>query len=704
MAITVDQLRSFDSNWGNLVVQQGGAGTAEQVKAGGLRHALSSLFHRDAAQARNHATYTAIRDAIMHDERFFAPEVKAKAEELLKGLDNGSGIKASVVKSIISQLDEMSTPEKQRETIRKAAIGHLAASDILDDIPGAVKEKYMDLAADFAAYRSDPKASMASINVGARVNEFNQLMKGIFKDFGDLNSRTMLCAALNNCATGDDSISLAPAERLRALADTVKENIQELREISQSRGAAIGKSCFAMLNRTGALRPDVMTAAVDKGATLPKCGLDLLNRRSDAGAIHRAVAKMADAMDKARAEMDPHVTRGLDDGELGACLVKSAMVRLPPTARSNLLDALESKGGMNLLGYYAQHAENPKAQEMKLVYSALLTHLRAEFKGTDPGATVNAPPVDVASLPPAAKCDFSIDDVITGAAASRLKALTIGKSGIANAAELQSRMNAIAKTGVAMTIITGIDSLRAGPAGEPKSGPPIFDAHPTGFDVDFVRSVRTKPDYVTIIMDDGTPVSPKTTEEARDAFVKFLTGDPNAKYGNVTDVKLKTKVHILMSCIHQSAGSTVDYAFGTALDPNGVNVPLTFGGESSGKYVLSKDENGSVTISYKLHRPSPIMIFDNGRIAATTEADASVDAVLDVTFSADDLDGLASANWSELRTPSDLIALEKTDTPHKYDIIQNQIEDDKGPYNAFSFKGEVRMATALHIDTLTFPT
>ena len=126
MPLTVEQLRSFDSNWGNLVVQQDANG-AQQVKAGGLRHALASLFHTDAAQARNKATYTAIRNAIMQDDRFFAPDVKAKADELLKGLDNGSGISASTIKGIIRQLDEMSTPEKQREAVRKAAIGHLAA-------------------------------------------------------------------------------------------------------------------------------------------------------------------------------------------------------------------------------------------------------------------------------------------------------------------------------------------------------------------------------------------------------------------------------------------------------------------------------------------------------------------------------------------------------------------------------------------------
>ncbi len=702
MSLNVDQLRKYDSNWGNLVVQQGNGGT--QVKSGGLRHALASLFHMQAAETRNKATYNAIRDAIMNEERFAAPDVKAKAQELLKGLSCGSGIKASTVKDIIGQLDAMSTPEKQREAIRKAAIGHLAASDVLDDVPEAVTDKYKELAADFAAHRAGPNASLASVNVGASVDEFNKLMQGIFDDFIDLNSMAVLCATLNKCATGDDSVSLAPADRLRALADTVKDNMRELREISQSRGTAIGRSCLAMLKRSGALSPGAMTAVVDKGAALPKCGLDFLNRQSDAGSIHRAIAKMSDAMDKARASMDPHVTRGLGEGELGACLVKSAMVRLPLAAKRNLLAALESNGGMNLFGYYAQHSDDPRAQRMSLVYSSLLTHLRSEFKGADPGATVSAPPVNVATLPPAAVCDFSVDDVMTGAMAPRLKAMSLGKSGIANAAELQSRMDAIAKTAVSLNIITGIDSLRAGPTRGPKSGPPIFDANPTGFDKDFVRNVELTPDYVTFLMDDGTPVSPKTTDEARDTFVKFITGDPNAKYSNVADAKLKTKVHILMSCMHQAAGAAVGYAFGIALDPNGAKAPISFAGESKERYVLSKDENGAITVTYKLKHQPPAVIIGNGEALATTGANDSLDAVLDITFSTGDLEDLAGAKWSELKTPSSLSTLEKSFTPHKYETIRKALADDEGPYKAFDFKGEVRTATVLHIDKLDIHT
>ena len=49
MTLNVEQLRSFDSNWGNLVVQNGQNGAA-QVKSGGFLHALGSFFGTTAAK------------------------------------------------------------------------------------------------------------------------------------------------------------------------------------------------------------------------------------------------------------------------------------------------------------------------------------------------------------------------------------------------------------------------------------------------------------------------------------------------------------------------------------------------------------------------------------------------------------------------------------------------------------------------------
>ena len=712
MPLTVGQLRSFDSNWGNLVVQQDANG-AQQVKAGGFRHALASLFHTDAAQARNKATYTAIRNAIMQDDRFFAPDVKAKADELLKGLDNGSGISASTIKGIIRQLDEMSTPEKQQEAVRKAAIGHLAALGVPGNVPASVQAKYNELAADFVAFRSDPKTSMASIKVDQRVAEFNRFMHGLFRSVGDdAEAKEVFCATLNNCAMGDGgTVSLSPADRLQEFADMVKDNLQELDEIGNSRGDAVRQSFSAMLKRTGGISPGALTALADKGAALPKCGIDYLDGQSGAGAIHGAISKMADAMDKARGELSGSLMKDLDPDEAGACLAKAAVARLPEGTRRNLLAALRSNGGLNLLGCYAQNAANPKAQRMNVVYSALLAHLDAEFNDTDAGAAVRPPAVNAAALPPEAVFEFAtgVDDLLVGAASQRLKNAMIKGSELDKAddpvAELRRRMDVIAKGSVTATIATGMDSLRDGPPTVAKSGPLDFDKNPTDFDADFVREIAFDPHYVTVHMGGGTSVSPQTPKEVRDTLVRFVTGNPNATFealdNNVEeDVRVKTKVHLIMCCMHQGAGADIGKAFGASFDPKGVKLPFSMGGgrlDTVQQFTVSKDEKGAITVGYSLHFASPNLVLLMAKQGldgiAMTEDGATLDASMEVTFPAENFDALARADWSQLKT-KDVRQTEASDAPGKFASLPDKVEEQ------FRFKGDVSTSFVLRAETL----
>ena len=707
MSLSVDELRDFGSNWGNLVVQKTRYGNGEIVKAGGLRHALGSLFHTAAAQARNHATYISIRDAIMQDERFFAPEVKEKAKELLAGLDNGSRIKASTIKSIIRQLDAMSTPAKQQETIRKATIGHLAASEYFASIPGEIKEKYTELAADFAAYITDPEACMGSIDVGQRVSEFEELMRGNLRKVYSSPACEIYYTTLSKHSFYDDFDCRGPVEKLRALPDMVEANLKELQKIGVTRGIALHHSFVAMLKRTGALSPNVMTAVADKGASLPKCGLELLNRGSEAGAIHKAISKMADAMDKAFAELDPSVKSALDADDLRACLVKAATVRLPLTARRDLLDALESKGGMNLLGFYAQHSADPKAQRMQFVFSSLFTHLRSEFTSKAPDAPVSVPNVDAAALPPELVFDFAtgVDDIVTGTAAQQIKDFALSAGGIDDSAnpvaELSGRMNAIAKGLVTKSVVMRMENLRAGEFGE-KNGPPDLDLRLASDDY-LMEGINTfGADYMQIHLADGTVVSPKSPQEARNALVKLITDDPFATYNEYTDPEVKTKVNILLDRMTAESVEDMKTAVGAAFEPEGKRRVINpYGVAVKEKNVFSKDENGAITVSQTIRvaRPNFAMINkDSGAPWVYSGDDNSFfEASLSVTFSADNLDGLARADWTQLDSTELLTAIDSgpgDKAPHRYEKIPDSVPE------AYRFTGDVSMTFNLHADTI----
>ncbi len=703
MPLNVDQLRSFDSNWGNLVVQQD-QNNVTQVKAGGLRHALASLFHMDSAQARNKATYNAIRNAIMQEERFAAPDVKAKAQELLKGLDSGSRIKASMIKDIIGQLDAMSTPEKQRESVRKAAIGHLAAMGIPGNVPASVQEKYKQLAADFAAHGLDAGATISTIKVDQRVTEFNRMMHGIFNDFDDAASSEVFCKTLNNISIGDGAVSVGNvADKIQTLADAVKDNLRELDEIGNSRGDSIRNSLLSTLKGTGALRSGALTEIVDKGAALPKCGLDILDGQSSSGAIHQAISKMADAMDKARSELPAQTMKGLGDNALGACLVKSAMVRLPENARRHLLAALESNDGMNLLGYYAQNSDNPKAQNMKIVYSSLLTHLRAEFNGTDPGADVRAPAVNAGRLPPDARCAFSIDDIFAGGLSQPIKDYVLKGGDIETAANpaatLGNRMNSIAKTKVFMQMMTGMmDLIETRPD---ESRVFHFGKDDTAFARDLVRN-GYKPSYMRISLPDGTVTSPKTLEEGRDALVKFVTGNQTAKYSDLSDaneqhVKIKTKIQILMSLLHQGNADTATRSAGLAFRP-GQEMPRVLcsqgGGTKEQSFVVARDEKGAITIDYKLRFSSPLVQLTDeamNMIPMATDASSTADYSMQITIPADNLDTLAGAGWASFKSTDDLVVKENGADPTRFATLQNDAPEE------FHFTGDVSLSFGINV-------
>ena len=703
MALTVDQLRNFDSNWGNLVVQQDSSTASTKVKAGGLRHAIASLFHTDAAQARNRATYTAIYNAIMQDDRFFDPDVQAKASELLGGLQCESGIKASTIKDIIRQLDEMSTPDKQIATLKKAAKGHLAASGVPDAIPRNMHAKYEELAADFVAFRSDTKTSFASINVGQRLTEFNQLMTRIFNLYRGIPVATdAFCKALEKYTPGGDSISLRPEDKIQGFADRVRENLQELDEIANSRGRAIGNSLAVLMQRTGVLRPDVMTEIVDKGATLPKCGLDELNGQSGASAIHSAVSKMADAVEKARSELGHSVTEGIDPDELGAALAKSAMVRLPQDARRNLLAALKSNGGKNLLGYYAQNSANPKAQAMNLVYSALLVHLRAEFDGKAPGASVRAPDVATDRLPPNALCAFTLDGVFAGGLAREVKDFALNGSGIDTASDpaaaLRNKMDGIAKAKVFMQMVTGMASLSE----TSPDGTKVFD--PGRPERDFDRDVNRdghKPGFMTIRLPDGTAISAESSEEGRDALVKLVTGNPNARFrdldkGNPQQAKIMTKVQLLMCLLHQGTADTATRSVGIAFRPEQQMPRVVFpqgGGGRTQNYVVSRDDNGAVKISFNMRFTSPMVVMNDDITPPThkqTNATSTADFSLEITIPEDNLDALGGADWAAFDSTNDLVAKENGANPTRFETLQTGVPQE------FQFRGDVSVSFSVN--------
>lgn len=72
----------------------------------------------------------------------------------------------------------------------------------------------------------------------------------------------------------------------------------------------------------------------------------------------------------------------------------------------------------------------------------------------------------------------------------------------------------------------------------------------------------------TVKLSDGTVLS-KDFATARDQLARFVTGDPQATYGGITDRVTKNKVHIAMSLLTQETLKAAYDGHATALDPKG---------------------------------------------------------------------------------------------------------------------------------------
>ena len=122
MPISVDQLRNFE---GEHALRLGSDGGLEDVNR---RQRFKSFFNIGHAREENRRTLDAIRTAIQNDPRYFAGAVRERAMALLAQVRTDRAIGVAQIRTIVQELDSLSTPEKQRAAISIAVTAHIAAN------------------------------------------------------------------------------------------------------------------------------------------------------------------------------------------------------------------------------------------------------------------------------------------------------------------------------------------------------------------------------------------------------------------------------------------------------------------------------------------------------------------------------------------------------------------------------------------------
>ena len=394
-----------------------------------------------------------------------------------------------------------------------------------------------------------------------------------------------------------------------------------------------------------------------------------------------------------------HMTAGMK------AALKGAVDQLKAAGRADLAEQLTArnveKGGSALLFdnlFKAIDAEPENALLQKIV-NDLIAAAKADI-GDKHGDAIarlgNEVMVDEADL--AAFAPNPVPFRIKGAASQQITDVLMDNSDLRNdpdaTSKLRSRMNAIAKSEITVHIA---DQIGVKLLGKGKDGTPFVDLGKmdTSFDKDIVRDVGW-----TI---DGRPV-PKDPKVARDMLARFVSGNENATYDGA-DNELKTKVHILMGCMHQGVSACAmkgaGFAFNDTPDPlarlNGNEHPD--GGKKTQSFALTRDDGGNIVIDHKVHFVGGVLMqITNGGdrfLQKKTDKNGGMDYGIKITIPRADLDRLGSADWTHYDPKQVNEALGDTNLPNRFSTAENLVP------NQFRFTGSVDVtceirATSLH--------
>ena len=394
-----------------------------------------------------------------------------------------------------------------------------------------------------------------------------------------------------------------------------------------------------------------------------------------------------------------HMTAGMKSA------IERAVQDLKAGGRADLADTLTSrnvkKGGSALLFdnlFKAIDAE-PENALLRKVVNDLIAAAKADIgdkHGTAIARLGNAVMVDEADL--AAFAPNPVPFRIKGAAAQQITDVLMDNSDLRNdpdaTSKLRSRMNAIAKSEITVHIA---DQIGVKLLGKGKDGTPFVDLGKmdTSFDKDIMRDVGW-----TI---DGRPV-PKDPKVARDMLARFVSGNENATYDEA-DNELKTKVHILMGCMHQGVSACAMEGTGFAF--NDKPGPLARlggnehpdGGKKTQSFALTRDDSGNIVIDHKVHFVGGVLMqISNGGdrfLQKKTDKNGGMDYGIKITIPRADLDRLGSADWTHYDPKQVNQVLGNTNLPNRFSTAENLVP------NQFRFTGSVDVtceirATSLH--------
>ncbi|MBR4170127.1 MAG: hypothetical protein IKR48_00585 [Kiritimatiellae bacterium] len=699
MALTVTGIRNYIQNSTGderiLVDQQGGIATVNKMQR------FKSFFNIGIARQQNGLTIDAIHRAIANDPQYFAPEVQAKAAELLSQIRTDRAIGVAQIRSIIDTLDTMTTPGKQLQGAQDMVAARLAA-DGLPDFAADCEHAYVKLASK-TIFPAMPPGGYTSVNIGRELANFNQRMATLFNSFGgDPDGVALLAACINKGGLNAPDRSLTTdTAKINRIIGGIQANLTELHTIETQYGRDAKEAVLAFLKSYGKPMPPttndpapLMRIATARHNLVVPTGLSRLSADSSVSDLHAAVMSLCESVATVKAGIVVDVE---EENEVPKFFARCALEGMTPAQKQGILDALQSEGGRHLQSLYELNmSSNQTAHLADTILHEMVPLIRADLSLPDVNKPIVLPmDVDVTKLSPGILAKFNPYPVptsmITGDADTPVKSLLerIEKSGTAHAQfdTLQDICHAMIVTNITSQISNDLFAETRDTEGKVIARTFDPDKTKTQFDLDLERGYK-------IFLPSGEQI-PDDSVAARDKFVQFVTGNPQATFATA-DTPTKVKAMILTTCLNQSIPGTAMSAFGEYIndDPAESYAKVSMVSDNSiprdEVFHLSKESNGDIMLHARMRRPVKALTVVGDSNLYMLGKGSYDEYEIEIKFPAANLDMLAHADWQTY----DHAPVNSAD--HAYTSKTRHLDSANLVPDAFKFTGTVSMASHLH--------
>ena len=382
MSITVDALRGLSGNHGIVYNAE-----TQTIAKSSVGHFLGSLVGIKSAQAVNRQTFEEIKKAVLFDDRYFG--VREKASQLLSQIDATKAIKASTIKSIVDQLDSLSTNALQQSQLKERFTVHLAARELPVGWEAHTDKIKSYLDRNVSSMISSA-GSAGKVPVSVELQKLCDALSVVSERSG--GDKRIIDFAATMLVRRQQVVNTP--EAAGKLVDKLKNVLAELDALNNANPGThiVERGISIMTAMSSVVKPGVMTALHDAAKMIDRAMVNDLVRNEGGDlslTLHNTLKSLFDKV--ASIEINYPEGGALDDsdGMLSALnfILGDFAASLDEGSRSALLQNMTSREGVNLCSFYNNMSGKISINNFK-IFNAMVKSLQESLGEKPTGVKV----------------------------------------------------------------------------------------------------------------------------------------------------------------------------------------------------------------------------------------------------------------------------------------------------------------------------